>query len=240
MAAATTVLISGANRGIGLGLAQAYAALPNHTVVVALRNPSSMPTVKTGEGSKVVVVKLDAGVASDAKTAIDELKSKHGVTKLDIVIANAAIMHDFASLATIPLEDFEQMWRVNTLGSLALFQACVPLMPKGAKFIFMSSGASIIDRIPDKTDAGYGITKSAVNYLARYAHFENPDLVIFSMSPGWVQTEMGDRGARNAGLEHAPTTVDESVSGMIKVIEEATRDKWSGLHARYNGTQSKW
>jgi hypothetical protein len=32
-------------------------------------------------------------------------------------------------------------------------------MPKGAKFIFMSSGASIIDRIPDKTDAGYGITK---------------------------------------------------------------------------------
>lgn len=44
-----------------------------------------MPTVKTAEGSKVVVAKLDAGVASDAKTAIDELKSKHGVTKLDIV-----------------------------------------------------------------------------------------------------------------------------------------------------------
>jgi hypothetical protein len=60
---------------------------------------------------------------------------------------------------------------------------------------------------------------------------------------------MGDRGARNAGLEHAPTTVDESVckcwsesedrngvlshaAGMVKVIDEATRDKWSGLHAR--------
>jgi norsolorinic acid ketoreductase len=42
---------------------------------------------------------------------------------------------------------------------LALFQACVSRMSKGAKFVFMSSGASPIDRVPDKEDAGYGITK---------------------------------------------------------------------------------
>lgn len=45
------------------------------------------------------------------------------------------------------------------LGFLALFQACLPLMPKGGKFVFMSSGASPIDRVPDKTDVAYGITK---------------------------------------------------------------------------------
>lgn len=95
---------------------------------------------------------------------------------------------------------------IQVLGALALFQACVPRMSKGGKFIFMSSGASPIDRIPDKEDAGYGITKvssfgpkayltpesdavqSSCNYLARYAHFENPELVVFSLSPGWVQT----------------------------------------------------
>ena len=93
------------------------------------------------------------------------------------------------------------------LGALVFFQACVPLMQPGGKFIFMSSGASIIDRVPDKKDATYGITKvrptrlpprsrvsadlvrqSAMNYLARYAHFEEPELIIFSLSPGWVQT----------------------------------------------------
>lgn len=42
---------------------------------------------------------------------------------------------------------------------MALFQALVPVIPNGGKFVWMSSGASIIDRVPDKTDAGYGITK---------------------------------------------------------------------------------
>lgn len=48
---------------------------------------------------------------------------------------------------------------LQVLGFLALFQACLPLMPKGGKFVFMSSGASPIDRVPDKTDVAYGITK---------------------------------------------------------------------------------
>lgn len=45
------------------------------------------------------------------------------------------------------------------LGALTFFQAVRPLLPDGGKFIFMSSGASIIDRVPDKIDAAYGITK---------------------------------------------------------------------------------
>lgn len=69
---------------IGLGLVKAYAARPNHTVVSAVRNPSSQPDVPCGEGSKVVVVKCDAGVAEDAVKAIEEAKSK-GIDKLDIV-----------------------------------------------------------------------------------------------------------------------------------------------------------
>lgn len=52
---------------IGLGLVQAYAALPDHTVIAALRTPDSMPDVRTTEGSKVVTIKVDAGVAEDAE-----------------------------------------------------------------------------------------------------------------------------------------------------------------------------
>ena len=51
--------------------------------------------------------------------------------------------------------------------------------------------------------------------MARYAHFEHPDHVIFSISPGWVQTDMGNLGARSSGREKAPITVDESVGALI-------------------------
>jgi len=238
----TTVLISGANRGLGLGLAEAYARRPDHTVILAVRNPAAVPKIQCAEGSKTIVIKIDAAT-NDAKKGIEELKTKFGVNKLDIVIANAAIMEE--SVADSPIAEidpaaFEKHWRVNVLGSLLLFQATVPLMPPGGKFIWMSSGASIIDRVPDKRDAGYGITKSAMNYLARYSHYETPHLIIFSISPGWVQTDMGNKAAVVAGKEKAPLTVQESVAGMIKVIDNATKEKESGLHMRYDGSVSKW
>jgi norsolorinic acid ketoreductase len=53
--------------------------------VAAVRNPSSVPEIKAAENSKVVVVRYDAGVVADAKAAIDELKSKHAVSQVDIV-----------------------------------------------------------------------------------------------------------------------------------------------------------
>ncbi|ORY31032.1 hypothetical protein BCR39DRAFT_527952 [Naematelia encephala] len=238
----TTVLITGANRGIGYGIVEAYLARPDHIVVATARDTSSMPKPgKVAQGSKLIGVRYDAAEGDGEREMIAEAK-KQGVEKLDIVVANAAIMTDdcFAPLAKVDPAVFEQHWRINVLGTLKVFQACVPLMPKGAKFIFMSSGASIIDRVPDKTDATYGITKCNINYLARYSHFENPDLIIWPMSPGWVQTEMGDRGARSVGMKQAPITVEESVSGMLKVIDDATRETTGGVHMRYNGDLSKW
>ncbi|WVR05951.1 hypothetical protein IAU60_002978 [Kwoniella sp. DSM 27419] len=233
------VLISGANRGLGLGLAKAYALQQDTTVIAAVRKTDSMPDVELAKGSRLVRVKLDSGDIEDPKKAIEEIK-RQGVDKLDIVIANAAIGDCFGALSEVDLGQFEEHWRINVLAPLALYQACVPLIPEGGKFVWMSSGASIIDRVPDKTDAGYGITKSAMNYLARYAHFEDSKVISFSLSPGWVQTDMGDHAARWAGMEKAPITVDESVSGMVQVIHDATRDKYSGLHVRYDGSQSKW
>ncbi|WWD09495.1 hypothetical protein V865_007619 [Kwoniella europaea PYCC6329] len=235
----STVLITGTNRGIGLGLAKAYAQQSNNTVILGLRNVDSMPDIDVGQGVKLVKVKIDSGDIESAKKAMEELKSQ-GISKIDLVIANAAIGDCFGALKEVDLGSFEEHWRINVLAPLALYQACVPLMPEGSKFVWMSSGASIIDRVPDKLDAGYGITKSSMNYLGRYAHFEEPSIISFSLSPGWVQTDMGDRGARWSGMEKAPITVDESVAGIVKVIGEATKDNYSGLHMRYNGTQSKW
>lgn len=55
------------NTSIGLGLAQAYAARPNYTVIVAVRTPSSCPKIEAVQGSEVLVVKCDAGSPEDPK-----------------------------------------------------------------------------------------------------------------------------------------------------------------------------
>lgn len=62
---------------IGLGLAEHYAALPDHTLIMALRNPDSMPDVKCGQGSRVITVKCDAGVSEDAlKVRVSRVSSR--------------------------------------------------------------------------------------------------------------------------------------------------------------------
>jgi NAD(P)-dependent dehydrogenase (short-subunit alcohol dehydrogenase family) len=66
--------------------------------------------------------------------------------------------------------------------------------------------------------AAYGASKAAVNYIVRKIHFENPGLIAFPMSPGWVQTDMGNYGATSHGLESAPVTIDESIGGMVKKV----------------------
>ncbi|WWC67119.1 uncharacterized protein I206_101026 [Kwoniella pini CBS 10737] len=237
----TTVFISGGNRGIGLGLVQKYAARDNYTVVVTARDPSRMPKVDVGSGSKVVVVTMDQAKKDGCLEAVEEVKSK-GITSFDIVICNAAtlLVEGYAKLRDVPLWAFEEHWRVNVLGFLAFFQAAVPYVKKGGKFIFISSGSATIDQVPRGYEVTYGISKAGASYLGHFAHYEEPDLVIFPLDPGWTQTDMGKASAKNAGVDLPPLTIDESTTGLIKVIDEATRETHGGKQMRYDGAQNKW
>lgn len=66
-------------------------------------------------------------------------------------------------------------------------------------------------------------------------HGEDEWLNTFILDPGWVQTEMGNQGARTFGIEQAPTTVEESVNGMYNVLTTATKEKWGGKVVLYTG-----
>ena len=60
------------------------------------------------------------------------------------------------------------------------------------------------------------------------------------MDPGWVQTDMGDVGAKLLGVEKAPTTLEESCDGMMKVFGEMSREKHGGMFAHFSGKISDW
>lgn len=60
------------------------------------------------------------------------------------------------------------------------------------------------------------------------------------MSPGWVQTDLGNAGARGLGFDEAYLGVDESCDGMIQVFDTSTKEKHGGRMVLYNGEISEW
>jgi len=120
----------------------------------------------------------------------------------------------------------------------------VPLLKHAPKpvFVGITTGlASLGDMasLPVQSTA-YGMSKAALNYAVRKIHFENEWLVAFVLSPGWVRTEMGNKGAEANGMERAPVTVDDSVKGMLVKIDNATREKTSGTFQSFDKTEFNW
>jgi NAD(P)-dependent dehydrogenase (short-subunit alcohol dehydrogenase family) len=106
----TIVLISGASRGFGRAIFERYIAGPNHIVIGASHNPSDsnskgLLSFKTGEGSKSVLVKVDANIDTDAAEALKELETKHGINHIDIVYANAGIETIVPKASDVKVED---------------------------------------------------------------------------------------------------------------------------------------
>jgi norsolorinic acid ketoreductase len=145
----TVVLVTGGNRGLGEGLVRRYLALPNHTVIAGNRNPAH-PTSKAlsdltvGDGSKLVVVKIDATVHKDAFDAVKELGEKYGIDHLDIVISNAGICNAWPRVFDLKLSDLKAHNEANVYGLISLYQATREFLKKsskGPRFIAMGSNA---------------------------------------------------------------------------------------------------
>jgi norsolorinic acid ketoreductase len=164
------------------------------TVIAAVRNPSSSETtlsdLPTGQGSRLIIVKIDASSDTDAKAAVESLTSQ-GVSALDIVIANAGIF-DRAAFTTVAESSIEQIKThhdVNTLGPIRLFQATLPLLQKSssARFILISTLMATIGDMKNApwTIAPYGASKAAANFFVRKINFEHDDIATLAVDPGY-------------------------------------------------------
>ena len=185
--------------GIGKGLLAAFLLRPNHVVIAGLRAPSDSTTrdleaLPHGDGSKVIIVKIDSHSETDPKAAVETLTSHYEIKKLDVVVPNAGISSYFGKAADTPAREMSEHFTINAVGPLLLFQATAALLkaaPK-PKFVVISSGAgslSQVEKLPVENTA-YGASKAALNFVVRRIHYENPDLIAFPINPGWLQTEV--------------------------------------------------
>ncbi|KAK8075336.1 hypothetical protein PG997_009999 [Apiospora hydei] len=172
--APTIVLVTGASRGLGRGIAQRFLAKPDHVVIAANHDPSgattaTMQDLPKGEGSRLITVKLDSAVETDAMEAVQTLQKQQ------------------------------------------------PPIPNGA----------------------YGPTKAMVHWYTKRMNAEEP-ITAFVTDPGFPNTDMGSRAAGLLGLPRAPDDPDESCDGIVRAIEEATKETHGGKFIHYRGEVLPW
>jgi len=113
-----------------------------------------------------------------------------------------------------------------------------------AKFIFISSAMGSLEAQPRlRIDATpYAISKAACNLLARKIHFEHDKLISFAVHPGWLKTDMGEWAVGHANVEmvEPPTSLEEGVAGIVKLVDGATKEVTSGGFWSQEGVRIPW
>ncbi|KAJ0327563.1 hypothetical protein COL5a_005946 [Colletotrichum fioriniae] len=256
MSSGLTYLITGANRGIGKGFTTLLLQRPSTTIIVGVRDPAAAASkalydLPKAEGSKIIVVKIDSSVESDPTAAVATIQKEHGITALDVVIANAGISHTSADIAATSTKVALDHFAVNSVAPLVLFGATKPLLKesksKNPIFVAISSAigsnglAETIFQIPSPASP-YGASKAALNWFVRRLHFEEPWLTAFVFHPGLVETDMAAGLAAKAGADlsaFGAIPVKKSVDDMVATIDKATREI-SGSFKNHDGTDLPW
>jgi len=210
------ILITGANRGIGLEFARQYS-VDGWNVIATARHSS--PEL---DGLGVTVKPLDlADPEAVAGFAVDG--------PLDLFIANAGTSQPKETQGAANARDWQAMMMVNAIAPYQLGRVLLATMAEGGKMIAMSSGmGSIGDNgggwVPYRTSKA--ALNMAWNSLALEAKPRGVACVLFS--PGWVKTDMGGAGAE--------ITPQESVGDMRALIERLTIEN-TGTFLRRNGSE---
>ncbi|KAH6880820.1 hypothetical protein B0T10DRAFT_411805 [Thelonectria olida] len=256
MSAPSTILVTGGNRGIGLGFVKTFLARPNTVVIAAVRDPKhatskALLDLPKADGAQLVTVKVDSTIPEDAISAVAELQKEHGINSLDIVIANAGISIGGSTVRKTAVDNINKHFRVNAIGPIALFQATADLLQasKTGNPIFIAISTLIgslgsmeaLAGFPP-TQSPYGGSKTALNWFIRRLHFEEPWLTSFVFHPGLVETDLATSAVAGTSLKLSDLgaiTVDTSVAAMVKTVDTAGREI-SGTFQNYDGTQVPW
>ncbi|KAI8940546.1 hypothetical protein NX059_004224 [Plenodomus lindquistii] len=257
MSSQTIYLVTGSNRGIGKGLVGLLLQRPSTTVIAGVRDVSH-PTSKalselpTGENSKLILATIDSSKDTSAAEAVKKLQSEHGISYLDVVIANAGIAKGGNTVRNTDVDNIREHFNVNSIGPVTLFQATADLLkasPTGApKFVAISTligSMGFMETIASlpfpPVHSPYGASKAALNWFIRRLTFEEPWLTSFLFHPGLVATDMaGSFAEKNVNPQDiGAISVETSVTDMIKVIDGSTKED-SGTFKLHNGSPLPW
>lgn len=220
-----TALIIGASRGLGREFTRQLLA-SGWKVYATARDDSSIDEL------------CDAG-AEALRVDVTSADSLAGLgwqldgEELDLAIYAAGVFGPRDDAKSPPTnEDFDNVMHTNVLGAMQVIPTIAPMVEAAnGTFAVISSGMGSIG----ETDRSYGwlyrASKAALNMTIKAAALDYPQATFVALSPGWVKTDMGGQSA--------PTEAQESVRGMLQVLEHVTQAD-SGSFKHYSGRNLPW
>ncbi|CAL1529793.1 unnamed protein product [Lymnaea stagnalis] len=237
----STVLVTGASRGLGLEFVKQFLKLPvpPKILIAGCRNPNTAESLKNiaNANPSVKVIKLDVQKDEDIERASQETKSIVGDLGLNLLINNAGILdRDTGSLIATTRESLQKHFDVNVTSPIIVVQKFLPLLNQASALIksneLSASKACIVmisaalgsqKLIADGTFAHanwtpYNCSKTALNMATIMISREVRDsgILVIGLHPGWVRTDMG--------TDEAPIGPEESIADCLKVISEAREE----------------
>jgi len=224
-----SILITGANRGIGLA-ASKNLLKNDHYVIATARSSDGIKRLEKelSEYSDKQILLLDVSSEENIKQCCYKVSESN--TSLDCLINNAGVFYH-NPISETPSTEMLDVFKTNTLGPMLMAKALIPLLQKSsdAKIINVSSQMGSIEN-GGAGYASYRITKTALNSLTRNLHFDYAEKGIrsYSVCPGWVHTDMGG--------PKAPRTPEQ---GAASILYPFYNDVKSGAFLQ-DGKELKW
>ena len=223
-----TVLVTGANKGIGHEVAWQLGRKGFH-VFVGVRNSEKGQTATQAlrkNGAVATFISLDVSAPESIRNAVQLVSGT--ADHLDVLINNAGvILEGDNSITELDPATVTKTFHTNTLGPLLVTQAFLPLLSRSnaPRIINVSSGGGQLAEGMDTWAPAYCLSKTALNAVTCLCAAALPNFSINSVCPGWVRTDMGGSNATRSPEEGADTIVWLATEAPTNLTAKFLRDR---------------
>ena len=229
----SNILITGANRGIGLELSRQFAA-DGWQVLACARNPDQAAELTSlrDRYPSIRIFELDVTNYEQVDGLAEQLVNEN----IDVLVNNAGVLFPGTKFPeVIDPVGWRQTFEVNTIAPLMIVRAFLPHISRSGKKL-IANISSAVGSIEENTSGGsyfYRSSKSAFNQVGKSLSVDLADrgITVLQLHPGWVLTDMGGSSAQ--------VSPEDSAAGLKNVIESASLEQ-SGHFLRYNGEEIPW
>ncbi len=225
------ILITGANRGLGLQLAK-VGLERGHEIIASLRDFNQKGELESIQqhNSNLTLIKMD--VSNDQSVSDAKLEFDQHFSSLDVIMNNAAILLERdQNIEELSFESVLKSLDVNTVGPMRVVQAFLDSLRAGSnqQIINISSEAGSLTH-SYSPDYSYGISKAALNMFSEKlnVYLRKENILVYSIHPGWMKTDMG--GTK------APLNPYETACHLFDLLEKKKKiEKQDFIFMDYNG-----
>jgi NAD(P)-dependent dehydrogenase (short-subunit alcohol dehydrogenase family) len=237
-----TVLVTGANRGIGLELARNYAER-GWTVIATARKPEKADALNAiaAKNDNVTVEQMDL-LDLDG---IDALAARLKDVPIDVLLNNAAMLGEpnDQTLGNLDYDLMKQVLNVNVVGTMKMVEAFIPQVEKSdqKKIVAITSTQGSISSIRSPGLVFYNTSKTALNMVMKSNSraLKKQGITVALVSPGAVDTDMMNLALDRAGVSFKLLTPQASAEAVINVIDQYGLDM-TGTFMSHTGTEIPW